>query len=231
MARPPRDPSLLSWPWGSSPSGSGGPSSAVGLTTLPIVNSHAESAAMLVDPMVGYWCRVGSLALTHTRTDIFGAVAIWDQRRTMLSIFVVPPTARLHQGCWLARIGRCSSRSAGRVLSLGPKSSPGALHHWFVCLQRMYACHVLYWAAVSSLGRHTKSSPRDHFDGIRVVPRVLLQLWLLAEAMFLQSLKSFGIRASLSFQDVFDSLLPSVNKSKLPLMHFVCLFFLSLGDS
>ena len=47
MARPPRDPSLLSWPWGSAPSGSGGPSSAVGLTSLPIVNSHAESAAML----------------------------------------------------------------------------------------------------------------------------------------------------------------------------------------
>ena len=47
MARPPRDPSLLSWPWGSTPSGSGGPSSAVGLTSLPIVNSHAESAAML----------------------------------------------------------------------------------------------------------------------------------------------------------------------------------------
>ena len=46
MARPPRDPSLISWPWGSSPSGSGGPSSAVGLTTLPIVSSHAESAAM-----------------------------------------------------------------------------------------------------------------------------------------------------------------------------------------
>ena len=59
---------------------------------------------MLADPMVGYWCRVGSLALTHTRTDIFGAVAIWDQRRTMLSIFVVPPTARLHQGCWLCFI-------------------------------------------------------------------------------------------------------------------------------
>ena len=49
MARPPRDPSLLSWHWGSAPSGSGGPSSAVGLTSLPIVNSHAESAAML-DP-------------------------------------------------------------------------------------------------------------------------------------------------------------------------------------
>ena len=59
---------------------------------------------MLADPMVGYWCRVGSVALTHTRTDIFGAVAIWDQRRTMLSIFVVPPTARLHQGCWLCFI-------------------------------------------------------------------------------------------------------------------------------
>ena len=48
MARPPRDPSLLSWPWGSAPSGSGGPSSAVGLTSLPTVNSHAESAAMLI---------------------------------------------------------------------------------------------------------------------------------------------------------------------------------------
>ena len=95
---------LLSWPWGSAPSGSGGPSSAVGLTTLPIVTSHAESAAMLTDPMVGYWCRVGSPALTHTRTDIFGAVAILVQRRTLLSIFVVPPTARLHQGCWLCFI-------------------------------------------------------------------------------------------------------------------------------
>ena len=48
MARPPRDPSLSSWPWGSAPSGSGGPSSAVGLTSLPIVNSHAESAAMVL---------------------------------------------------------------------------------------------------------------------------------------------------------------------------------------
>ena len=47
MARPPRDPSLLSWPWGSARSGSVDPSSAVGLTTQPIVNSHAESAAML----------------------------------------------------------------------------------------------------------------------------------------------------------------------------------------
>ena len=82
---------LLSWPWGSATSGSGGPSSAVGLTSLPIVNSHAESAAMLADPMVGYWCRVGSLALTHTHND----VAILVQQRTLLSsFFVVPPTAR-----------------------------------------------------------------------------------------------------------------------------------------
>ena len=47
MARPQRDPSLLSWPWGVTPSGSGGPSSTVGLTALPIVNSHAGSVAML----------------------------------------------------------------------------------------------------------------------------------------------------------------------------------------
>ena len=58
MARPPRDPSLLSWPWGSAPSRSGGPSSAVGLTSLPIVNSHAESAAMLV-----WWVE---LVILHT---------------------------------------------------------------------------------------------------------------------------------------------------------------------
>ena len=38
----------------------------------------AARLVKLADPMVGYWCRVGSLALTHTRTDIFGAVAIWD---------------------------------------------------------------------------------------------------------------------------------------------------------
>ena len=25
---------------------------------------------MFADPMVGYWCRVGSLALTHTHNDI-----------------------------------------------------------------------------------------------------------------------------------------------------------------
>ena len=38
---------------------------------------------MIADPMVGYWCRVGSLALTHTHNDI----AILVQRRTLLSIF------------------------------------------------------------------------------------------------------------------------------------------------
>ena len=75
----------------SAPSWSGGPSSAVGLTSLPIVNSHAESAAMLADPMVGYWCRVGSPALTHTHND-----AILVQWRTLLSIFLLsrpPPVA------------------------------------------------------------------------------------------------------------------------------------------
>ena len=40
---------------------------------------------MLADPMVGYWCRVGSLALTHTHND----VAILVQRRTLLSIFLL----------------------------------------------------------------------------------------------------------------------------------------------
>ena len=34
MARSSWDPSRLSWPWGSAPSGSGGPSSAVGLASL-----------------------------------------------------------------------------------------------------------------------------------------------------------------------------------------------------
>ena len=68
------------------------------------------------DPMVGYWCRVGSLALSHTRTDIFGAVAIWDQRRTMLSIFVA----------WLDRHGiRPSYLGLGGppLLGLGGPSS------------------------------------------------------------------------------------------------------------
>ena len=35
--------------------------------------------------MVGYWCRVGSLALTHTHNDI----AILVQRRSLLSIFLL----------------------------------------------------------------------------------------------------------------------------------------------
>ena len=35
--------------------------------------------------MVGYWCRVGSLALTHTHND----VAILVQRRTLVSIFLL----------------------------------------------------------------------------------------------------------------------------------------------
>ena len=40
---------------------------------------------MLADPMVGHWCRVGSLALTHTHNDI----AILVQRQTLLSIFLL----------------------------------------------------------------------------------------------------------------------------------------------
>ena len=177
----------------------------------------------------------GSLALTHTRTDILGAVATWAQRRTMLRIFVVPLSARLHQGCWLCLIrelpGLVAAPTGVRgVSSLGPKSSPGALHRWFVCNECMPVMSSIglqspAWVA-GLLPHATCSSPHDHFDGIRDVSLALSQLWLLAEAMFLQSLKSFGFRASLSFPDVFDTLLPSVNKTKLPPMHFVCLFFL-----
>ena len=43
---------------------------------------------MLADPMVGYWCRVGSQALTHTRND----VAILVQRRSLFSILLSHPT-------------------------------------------------------------------------------------------------------------------------------------------
>ena len=51
--------------------------------------------------MVGYWCRVGSRALTHTHND----VAILVQRRTLLSIFfVIPPTARCTKVRWLCFI-------------------------------------------------------------------------------------------------------------------------------
>ena len=96
---------------------------------------------LVADPMVGYWCRVGSLALTHTRTDIFDAVAILDPVANIAQhLFVVPPTARLHQGCWLCFIRELpvlvaappGVRAGSR--SLGPKSSPGARHHWFVGL-------------------------------------------------------------------------------------------------
>ena len=68
MARPPRDPSLLSWPWGSAPSGSWGPSSALDLASLPMVNSHAESAAMLV--VVSPSTR-GTSSLNFRRLDTF----------------------------------------------------------------------------------------------------------------------------------------------------------------
>ena len=42
---------------------------------------------MLVDPMVGKWCQVGSQALTHARND----VAILVQRRSLLSILLSHP--------------------------------------------------------------------------------------------------------------------------------------------
>ena len=52
------------------------------------------------DPMVDYWCRVRSLALTHTHND----VAILVQRRTLLSIFLFllsrpPPVCTKVGGC------------------------------------------------------------------------------------------------------------------------------------
>ena len=41
-----------------------------------------DAVEAVADPMVGYWCRVGSLALTHTHSE----VAILVQRRTLLSV-------------------------------------------------------------------------------------------------------------------------------------------------
>ena len=90
MTRPLRDPSLLSWPWGSAPSGSGGPSSAVGLTTLPIVNSHAESAAMLASLVEAAQTRMRgetsprkALRWSESTTGIYGA----DQWRTLVKLW------------------------------------------------------------------------------------------------------------------------------------------------
>ena len=51
-----------------------------------------DNQLMLADPMVGYCCRLGSLALTHTHND----VAVLVQWRTLLSIFLLsrpPPVA------------------------------------------------------------------------------------------------------------------------------------------
>ena len=174
-ARPPRDPSLLSWPWGSSPSGSGGLSSAVGLTALPIVNSHAESAAMLADPMVGYWCRVGSLALTHTRTDIFGAVAICGSAANNAQHFCCPahrPHARL-LACqdWSLLLRECGQGLVPWSEVVSGCSSP--LVCLFVCSECMPVMSCIgpqspAWV-VGLLPNATNSSPHNHFDGIRVV--------------------------------------------------------------
>ena len=48
---------------------------------------------------------------------------------------------------------------------------------------------------VGLLPNATCTSPHDHFDGISIVSSALLQLWLLAEVMFLLSLRYFGFRA------------------------------------
>ena len=52
----------------------------VDVTVSVLCDNHTT----LADPMVGYWCRVGSQALTHTRND----VATLVQRRTLLSILL-----------------------------------------------------------------------------------------------------------------------------------------------
>ena len=69
--------------------------------------------------MVGYWCRVGSLALTHTRTDIFGAVAIWDQRRTMLNGSTATGSVPL-----ILALGSAPSGSGGPSSAVGLTSLP-----------------------------------------------------------------------------------------------------------
>ena len=145
--------------------------------------SISSDADAIADPMVGYWCRVGSLALTHSRTDIFGAVAIWDQRRTMLSIFfVVPPTATLHQGCWL-----CFIRVLPGLVAAPPgvRAGSGPLARsrlWalfttglFVCSECMPVMSCIGPQSpaqvVGLLPDATKSSPHDHFVASGLYPK------------------------------------------------------------
>ena len=123
---------------------------------------------------------------------------------------------------WVFRIGRCSTGSAGRVSSLGPKSS-------LVCLKRTHACHVLYWAVVSSLGRglvarcHLFFSTRSlrWHQGCVLSPVPALAP---CRSHVLNHL-GFGPRC---LSGMFST---PLYKIKLPPMRFVCLFFLCLGDS
>ena len=93
MLRPPRDPSLLSWPWGSAPSGSGGPSSAVGLTSLPIVNSHAESAAMLLSvPVPGTMSFVPEVDEAEANSGSGSVSAQFEEKGSTGAVGAVPIT-------------------------------------------------------------------------------------------------------------------------------------------
>ena len=75
-----RAPSVFVW-WSLSPALL---ACALGLA-IPRVEVGVPFCGFFADPMVGYWCRVGSLALTHTHND----VAILVQWRTLLSIFLL----------------------------------------------------------------------------------------------------------------------------------------------
>ena len=89
-------------------------------------SEHRTTIALqkiIADPMVGYWCRVGSLALTHTHNDI----AILVQRRTLLSIFSLTIRTPLARRLWRqarralrsfsASLERSSSCCQGRSLA------------------------------------------------------------------------------------------------------------------
>ena len=160
---------------GSSPSGSGGPSSAVGLATLPIVNSHAESAAMRADPIVGYWCRVGSLALTHTRALISSALWPLGNSGEQCSAFLLsrpppvctkvvglPGLVAAPQG---VRAGSCPLvRSRLRALFTTGLLVRNECMPVISCIGPQSPASV-----VGLLPGAIKSSPHDHFEGIRVV--------------------------------------------------------------
>ena len=159
------------------PSGSGGPSSAVGLTSLPVVDSHAESAAMLADPMVGYWCRVGvtSIDAHSPMTSPF-----WSSGEHCSASFCYPPTARCTKGVGCVSSVNCQDwslllRECGQGLVPWSEVVSGALHHCFVCSECMpvMSCIGLQSPAwvVGLFSDATCISPHDHFDGIGLYPK------------------------------------------------------------